>query len=328
MQVQDQENSQNVENENVATTGEENTGTASSEEGEEGSEEQTYTPNTKFRTYKEEKAFDDFIAASIKNEEQEKKVRELYEKAYGLDYVKQDREQLKHQMSEYAEKAKKLSDLERDLQKVAYFKKSGDLASVFNELAISEEQVMKWAFNRQKVASDPNAAQVYEYQRQMLAQQYAKEQELAEIRAREEEQANYIASMTVQQREHELDTIMSHPTLASQIEQFDARMGRQGAFKEEVIRFGSHQWQTSGQDVPAVEAVKYVAGLAGFDLGQGQQTSQYAPANPNGGKPAASFGSQARKPTIPNISGSNSTQVKKLPKSINDLRNLYSQNYQ
>jgi hypothetical protein len=60
-----------------------------------------YTPNTKFKVMDKEHEFDAWLAPHIKDAETEKKAKELYEKAYGLDYVKPKYEASQKELEQY-----------------------------------------------------------------------------------------------------------------------------------------------------------------------------------------------------------------------------------
>lgn len=274
-----------------------------------------YQVNPAFRVRNQEKKFDDFILPAIKDPETEKKVRELYEKAHGLDYIKEDRERLRGELDGVK---REFTPVVQAVHKMAHFVKQKDYASFFNLAGIQPQEIFQWALNfaqmspEQRMAHEraqTEAQRAYDLEQYTAQQQQQFQQQSAEYRARE------------------LDFTLGRPDVSQAAQAFDARYG-DGAFKTEVIRRGQF-YAYQGQDISAEQAVSEVLRLAG----QGGQQAPQTTLPPQGaaipqqvpqGQPAPQTVPQAQsqKPVIPNIQGRGTSPVKKVPKSLAEMRKL------
>lgn len=124
----------------------------------------------------------------------------------------------------------------------------------------------------------------------------------------------------VQQRDMELNQAMS--TLGDFVDDYDSRQGP-GAFKKAVLDYGVTQWYAKKYDVPADEAVQAVARMAGY-TGQQNRTATQQNNQPRGTQTFSgnNSASQRRVKTLPNFNGGSDSPVRKIPKSIADIRRM------
>lgn len=278
----------------------------------EGGEPSPYTPNLKFKVMDQEKEFAPWVKNYIKDAESEKNFRDLFERAEGLNHVKQDRQTLR---SENTELKSELGSVKTALTTVGDFLKNDDLDSFFEAFNLSEEQILKYAVKRLQLKDMPPAQQA-EYQRQRQQQQ-----EYYALKRQNEELSRGYTETTVQQRSSELDQTLASPQVSAVVQAFDSRMGRQGAFREEVIRRGQYHAYTTNVDVPVEQVVKEVLSL----VHHGDPGQQLGTPLVNGGSAVQQAAGQApvqKKPVIPNIQGRGTSPVKKIPRSIDDLKKL------
>lgn len=286
-----------------------------------------FVPNPTFRVMETEKNFDEFLLPAIKDADSEKRVRELYEKAHGLDFVKQDRQVLREENTKLKEKATKYDEVETELKRLGHFINNGDLASYFEASGLSEKQVIDYLVKKEELSKNPQLMQQYNQNRQQIATQFDQLTQQQRLQAELDQQKAYNQQMLQNQRASELDNVLSDPNVSSIQQQFDARMGP-GAFKNEVIQRGLYTWQTQQKDLSPKEAIEQVARLAGFNLGQVTIPSPGATFQNNSGQQATPGMSQGQRQTpnvIPNIGSGNATPVKPLPTSIKDLRQRYNE---
>jgi hypothetical protein len=113
---------------------------------------------------------------------------------------------------------------------------------------------------------------------------------------------------------------MSKPEVAAVAEAFDQRLGKQGAFREEVIKRGVLAHTTTGQDITPEQAISEVMGIYAAFV-QPSQAGQMSPQM----TPGAPQGTSKQTPVIPNVGAKNSSPTRKSPKSLDELRQLADQ---
>lgn len=182
--------------------------------------------------------------------------------------------------------------------------KHGDFDSAFEILGLTEDQIIKYALNKVQYK------QMSPEQRAAYDSQLSNTRRMMALEAENQELSQSYQSFAVQQREGEVEMVLSRPDVSSVVQAFDQRVGRPGAFRDEVIKRGklyAHQ----GYDAPAQQVIGELINLVG-GVPTPQQTIQQG------------MGQQPRqaKPTLPNITGKGTSPVKKIPKSIDDLRKL------
>ena len=266
-----------------------------------------YTPNFGFKYAVEgskqvEDEISEIYRPLIKDPETEKQIRELHEKAYGLDFVKQDRDTLKEQ---FTNTQQQYQEQTKALQTVGAYIKHKDYGSVFDTLGIPREDVLKYALEQvQYQKMEP-------HQRAEFDQQNAERNRIAALELQNQEITQNYQQMAAQQREWEVDNYLMRQDVAETVNAFDQRAGQSGAFKAEVFRRGQ-MYAHQGQDVPVNQVVTELINLVGG-----------APAvAPGQGAQAQTQTAQTQKPVIPNISGKGTSPVKRVPKSIEDLRKI------
>lgn len=274
---------------------------------------QPYTPSYKYKVYDQEKEFNKIFHPLIKDHETEKLVRELYEKADGLDTVKPRFQKVRE---EYQTLKAEHTGMQEAIQELGQYIRQGDLDTFFEKIELNPTKVFKWVLDKinyqqlppeQRAALDSQKeasrqAQMYQAQNQTLQQNY--EQALA------------------QARQLELDTALFQPEVRSLADAFDARLGKPGAFKEQVVNAGKLAYYSTGKDISVAEALEQVKAMAGNLVGQ---TGTQAPQVQMTGTPTQTPQAPKSPPVIPNVSGKGNSPAKKVIKSIAELRELGSQ---
>jgi hypothetical protein len=153
-------------------------------------------------------------------------------------------------------------------------------------------------------------------QRQRIDQEYETRQRLEYFERANQELLQAFQQTQTQQRTAELNGYLQRPDVAAAAQAFDQRAGREGAFREEVIKRGQYYARLPEPvDIPVEQAVSEILRYVGpMNAPQPQAEAQMeAPA------PQAAV-APAPKPVIPNIKGRGTSPVKKAVKSIDDLR--------
>lgn len=258
-----------------------------------------YSPNFKFKVLDKEYEIDEFLRPAVKDAETEKKIREIYEKAYGLDSVKADRQTLKSELHEVKEK---MQQTDKALETIGEFVRQKDYDSFFEALEIPKEEVLRYALELvQRDQMSPEQKAQWEASRH--AQQQARY-----YQAQNEQLVASQQQFAVQQRTFELNQVINMPEVKVVADAYNQGMGNPEAFQDYVVQIGQ-AYASRGQDIPAQQAVaEAIKHLRAINPSLGQVATQSQVVQPSA------------KPVIPNIQGRGTSAVKSTVKSLEDLR--------
>jgi hypothetical protein len=263
-----------------------------------------FAANFKFNIHNKEHEIPEKFRSLITDAESEKEVRELFEKAMGLDYAKP--KHLKTQ-KEFEDYKKNSEPTLKALQRVSDMYNAGDYQNFFKALKISDEVLYKYVLDKLNYNElTPEQKRERDQQVAQKQQMYAMEDQTVSVQSQYE-------SLAIENREFQLESVLARPDTVAMQEAFDSAHGA-GAFKTAIIDRGDEVFRATGRDLPVVEVIQQVwRTIAPFVKNQPQAGAapgqRVIPAN---GKP----------PVIPNISGRNTSPTKKLPTSTDDLRKL------
>lgn len=282
-----------------------------------------YEANLKFKftdgtAQQQEKEFPDWAKAGIKDAESEKEIRSVFEKAHGLDFVlprfKATREELqavKPQLETYQKNVAGLRDMYQ----------KGNMAGIFEKLGMSEEKVLQYAVERAKFYQLPPEQQNLIKSQQDAERNVQSAQENAQqTQERYDEQARQIKQL-------QLTTVLQRPDVSAAEQAFDTKMGKKGAFFEQVKLMGEMTWHRSqGKiDLTPEQAITEVMKQYGLT---GAQAAAATPAAPTPAAQAAAPAQAAYQAppvkVIPNV-GSRSASpaaTQHRPRSIEDLKKI------
>jgi len=264
-----------------------------------------YTPNFKFKVLDKEQEIDEWARGIVKDPDTEKKVRELFEKAYGLDHVKQERTRYRDAA---AQAEQQYGALSRGLDYLGQMIDKGDLNGFFKELKIPEEKVLQYALSRVQYKELPPE------QRQKVDAEYQTQQRLEYFERANQELLGAFQQTQIQQRTNELDSFLGRQDVAQAAQVFDQRVGRAGAFRDEVVKRGQYYASLpQPMDIPVAQAVQEILSYVGPINPQAQAQGEIEEA-------AAPLAAPAQKPIIPNIKGRGTSPIKKAVRSIDDIR--------
>jgi hypothetical protein len=274
-----------------------------------------YKPNLKFKfrvgDAQKESEFDPFMADVIKDEATEKMVRDLYERAHGINSVKDER---KRYQDAYNELAPQHQELSTRVERLQGYIDNENIAAFQRETGIRDEVILKRA--QQILAKMENPAL-----KQQEDSDFARDQGMVEAQT----QNQMLMQQVVQARTFELNTVMSRPDVQEAVLAFDTKMGP-GAFRREIINRGSMYANAYQVDKSADELVREIMGFMGP---QGQGTPPVIPAQPvvnaQGDGNSQEQGTRIvppKKPVVPNLTGKGTSPVKKTIKSLDDLRQV------
>jgi hypothetical protein len=265
-----------------------------------------YTPNFKYKAALQEKEIDKFWHPLIKDADSEKKVKDLFSKVDAFDFMKAKRDELESQHGSL------LNDYDQMSNTVTSFNKavaSDDLSSAFRLAGITRDQVFKWAQKQIQLMEMP-ADQRAEYERHEQARQQNSEWE--DKYTKLQKQFEHTA---VQARTTQLDVALSQPEVAKFAEVWDRNSETPGAFRNFVVQEARKVFYETNQDISPAEAVAMVMKRFGKFLPMGDAITQPPQA-------VSGNGSRPNPPVIPNVTGKASSPIKKVPRTLDDLKKL------
>lgn len=264
-----------------------------------------YTPNYKYKAAGSEKELDKFWHPLIKDSESEKQVKELFSKADAAEFQKTRREQAEQAFSSMA------TDYEQTTNLVKRFNQSvqqKDLSSAFRLANISKEDVFTWTQQQLQLLEMPPE------QRQQHEQFEAAKTQKMEMEDKYTQLQQQYETTAVQTRVLQLDVALSRPEVANFAQAWDQNAGQDGAFKSFVIEEAKKVYYDRQQDISPEQAIQMVMQRFGKFLNVGGPTTQSPQAIPQG--------QRQNPPVIPHVAGKNASPVKKVYKSLDELKKL------
>lgn len=268
--------------------------------------ESAFNPDFKFKVMDEEKEIDEWIRPFITDQEKQQKIKELYEKAHGLDYAKPKHEALKQK---YESMEPQYQALTGDLKLLGQHLKNQDLGSFFKSFKLTDEQILDYAVKRLEYMEAPP-----EVKKQMEAEEGRKSQ-LAQVSLDNEQLRSYKKDHESQVFQKSFQDTMSRPEIQAVAQSFDSRTGKSGSFTEAIIEYGKVKSIQAGRNLPIPEIVQgYIQ-----TFGLTPQPSQVASGAQVG---TGSTETAQRKETLPKVQSSGASPVAQKVKSLQDLKNL------
>lgn len=271
-----------------------------------------FTPNFKVKVMDKEHEIPKFLHDAVKTPEDERALKEIMEKAIGLDFVKpkylEAREQAKRIAGDFQNLSSQVETARAHYQR-------GDLDGFFKQLQIPEEKILQWIGDKLNYNQlPPDQKQVIDARKQAEDRAFQAESQAATYQQQHEQALS-------QQVQMALESELAKPDVQQVHTAFDSRMG-QGAFEAELRRRGDYYWKTEGR---VVHPARIVSELMTF-LGTPAPATPAAAATPTA-TPAATpvqaatpAASAPKTPVVPNISGRSASVVKTQIRSIDDIR--------
>jgi len=207
-----------------------------------------YVPNLKYKVLDEEREIDHpLFKQMVKDADTEKQVREIFEKAAGLDIYKNKYSTLD---TEHKRIAQEYGEVQEAVEQLKVYW-ANDKEKFFESMGIDPKQVYAWVQEKIKYLDLPQE------QKELYDRERATRLRNVEI---EQQHARYEAAIQKQQlqaRSFELDQGIANPQVSQVAKTYDEIYG-QGSFRQEVIKHGALEYQLRGQDVPVGEALSAV----------------------------------------------------------------------
>ena len=268
--------------------------------------EPEWQPDYKIKVLDKEYEIDEFVRPII-NKENYAKVKELYEKAYGLDFVKQRYQKANEELEAIRPSLQEKQKNDEILGYMGNLIQRKDYQTLFNELRVPDEAIMQIAVEKANLKGmSPEDRQAYENSIAVKQENYALQ--MQNLKYQQE-----IQSRQAQERTSNLENYLMSENIKQVAESFDSQAGRPGAFRDEVINKGKYIANTFGKDVTiedAVNAVVYDRKLYSLPQNQQSNVASVAPTQ------------QKLRPVIPNVRAGNASPAGRTVKSIADLKKL------
>ena len=276
-------------------------------------EKPAYQPNFKVKAYDNEYEIPESFRSFI-NEQNEKEFREVFEKAYALEGMKEKLHKTRQENETFKKDVDSFNTLRQNLSRVSKYVENGDYDMFFDSLKIPESAIQKWVLSKlQQKELPPEQQAIYNKSNEERRKLYELEQRNEQLSTQFEQFQEAQRQQAVQQTFAQLDTILGKPEVNSVASQFDASVGKAGAFREEVLRRASIIYQTEGRDLTPEEAVNDTLRVIAWNQAN-QQSGAQAPA-----------ASAQPKPVLPNVQGKATSPVSKQVKSLDDLKKMREQ---
>lgn len=270
-----------------------------------------FQPNFKFKAFGKEHELEEFWRPLVKDQDSEKKVKDLFTRAYAFDDLKS---RFDGTQKEYESVFQEYTALDRDVRRVTNYLNRGDLDNFFRSIGLNEEKIYEWV--EQKIQNQNLPPE----QRRQLESQAQERQRAYDLEMENQEWVDRYQNQAVEARKVQLDMVMSRPEVASAASAWDSRMGQLGAFTSLVVEEAQKAWFVEKVDLSAEQAVQRVLTKYGKLIDTGMAAPQAPVPTPNG-VPGQSQAPQAQaKPVIPAVNGRGTSPVKKSPQSLDDLR--------
>jgi len=290
-------------------------GEGGEEDGDKAAEAPDYEPDYAFTVHGEKREFDDWAKELVKDEESNAFFKDVMNKVHGIEHIKADREQLRTDLTTEKESRQGLN---QSLGNLGHYLKTDNMEAFFRALKIPESQVLRYATQRIQYR-DMSAEQRTQYD-----QNFQGQIDQRDLQQRNENLSAQNNQFLLDARGQEVDLVLSREDISEFANAYDARMGKEGAFRDEVWNRGRMHAAVYQKDISAEDAVNEVLQLVGGPGPQAQpgipQGGQLNPAPPQAMPNPGAQTMPTEKPVIPKVEGSGASPTRPVIKSLKDLR--------
>lgn len=267
---------------------------------------EAFKPEYKFKAGGKEYEIPEEYRGLIKDKESQGKVKEFFEKAYGLDDLKPRHAKVKEEVEYYRkEVVPQFTKQNEIIKELANYWQKGDFDSYLDKLGDpqAEARLMEWMYK--KLSLTPDQKQLYNQNRELQKQLYQTQSEKQSLAQTAEARQREIQQVQEQKILEQLDFTIGKNEFKNISSSYDAQYG-EGSFKNKVIQYAQYIQATENKILSPEEAVQGVT----------QFIKPPAMANRSGSSQVA----PKEKPVFPQVSGSAQSPVAKQITSIKQLR--------
>lgn len=247
----------------------------------------------------------------MKDEASEKLVRDLYERAYGLDGVKARQQKVREELEETRTGFMRNLQGQRELGGLLTKR---NFRKFFELTKVPVQDVFKWVMEEAKYDEAPPEEKArIDRERRALDDAEQATAHARDADSRFQEQA-------VRTRTVELKIELAKPAVSDFATRFDATAGKPGAFVAEIVRIARQAWSDEEIDLPVEEAVNRAMQHYGRFLGT--QTSAPGGSPAGTGQSPAAPSAPREVPVIPKVQGGGQSPTRTGVKNLEDLKKL------
>jgi len=274
-----------------------------------------YAPNFIFKAHGKENELPEMFRGLVKDADSEKQVKEIFEKAYGMENMREKNVKASEQINYYEkELVPPLMKQHEMLQEITGFIGKKDFDSVFDLAGIDLRDLQEWMYKKLSINDLPPEQQsIYNQNRELQKQQYEYEKK---VRSYEQQNENASQEQHRQQLNSLSDSLnfeLSQPQIQSVVKNYDQERG-QGAFQTKVIKYAAFVSQTEGRELSPKEAIH-------------EFLKEYPQTNTLSSKTNSGSGNLKDKPILPNPEAKPLSPVGQKPNSIKELKALANSRY-
>lgn len=255
-------------------------------------DETKYEPTYRYTALGEEREFDDFVKPFVKSKDEEARLRDLYERAAGLDHFKEkvskrDAE-LDRLRQEYAKAQREREDLE--------FLKKTNPAKFFETVGVDPYEYAMQQVRLEEMGEEER--KLYTQNSDLITEREQFRRELEELRKERQD-------LEQQRLKNEFQTALADPDV-------DVIRKQVNDFEQQVIEYGRIHHRLHGQDLSFKEAVD------GVKKRYAHLFSNQPQARPQ----------PTKRRVIPSIGNSAGSSAGQTIKSIDQLKEIYKSRYE
>jgi len=275
-----------------------------------------YTPDYKYKVYGQEKEIPENFRNFIKSQEEEKSFKELFEKADAIEGFKTKNEEARNRYAQLESTVKehlapRIQYYDGLVQSLKTSVDKEDFSGVCEAMGIDPTRLLGLAAKEAQLRQDPNAYRAAQAER-------AREQAMNTAQSHVSKEQQRTMEVEAQYINRMLDYKVQDPTVKQYADAFDARMGKPGAFVQQIRQLGEYQYLTGNKDVDPAGLIESYMKMHPMAQTMSTNTSA-APAS------VAPVQTQS-KPTIPTVNGGTGSSVpsKKAPTSIKEMKQAWT----
>ena len=274
-----------------------------------------YIANLKYKVLDQEKEFPEFLKGAIKDAETEKQVRELFEKADGLDIVKPKYTELKQEHTQLREK---FGNVMGGLEHVRDLYNRGDYDGFFQKMQIPFNTLLQYVAEKiQYQELPPEQQRVIDARKHSDREAYANENRATDLESR-------LYQQSVDMKGQMLELALERADVKSFAQTFEEKTGK--SFRDAVIDHGEAAHVNRSLDLSPQQVIQELMSHYGKLLTPAPApTAPAAQGQAQPGTPPASAPTR-QPPVIPNVSGRQTSPTgNSKPKNLDDLRKIRSE---
>jgi len=274
-----------------------------------------YTPNFEFKVYDKVHQFPEWARPVIKDKATEDQIRDVFSRAYGLDGLKGKYEKSKEQLTRYAEVEKNYNSQTSQLKQILALRDT-DMGAFLQAVGLDDEKLAQHYQAILRAKEDPTFAAQYNAGLEAKRKHLQATQEQEEMRAQMESLKQEREQIMLERHVNSFESTYNSPQVSSFAQAFDAKAGKEGAFKDEAMELGNFIFMKEQRNAPPSEVFDLLIQKYGAFVQP--QTMQAQPQMAAKSQPA----------TIPNTGGASGVSVTKPRfRSIDDIKKHYERNY-